>query len=36
MQVVTNRKIFDDKTYTTSQLINDYLSLGLTGLLKIK
>jgi len=34
MQVVTNPDLFNDKTYTTSQLINDYLNLRLTGLLK--
>ena len=36
MQVVTNPDLFNDKTYITSQLINDYLNLRLTGLLKRK
>lgn len=34
MQVVTNPTLFNDKTYKTSALIQDYLNLRLTGLLK--
>ena len=34
MQVVTNPDFFNDDSYTTSDLIKDYLNLRLTGLLK--
>jgi hypothetical protein len=34
LQVVTNFSLFNDKTYTLSQLIREYLNLRLNGLLK--
>mgnify|MGYP006076799597 CR=1 FL=1 len=34
MQVVTNPTLFNDKEYTISKLISDYLNLRLKGLLK--
>jgi hypothetical protein len=34
MQVVTNPEIFNDKEYSISELITQYLNLRLTGLLK--